>query len=757
VKQTVLTGYDHQNYTYGRLVRELALTRDPARLPLTEIQFNLERVGEGLQFDGLSAEFDTNPKRFVNFDIFLNIIESKDGLLLDCDYNTGLFDEATIVRWLGHYEALLEGMVADVARPVSRLPLLTANETEKLLVEWNHTGSDYPRDKSVVALFEQQAAEAPHATALVFGEQKLSYRELNERANSLAHHLRKLGVGNEEMVACCLERSADLIITILGILKAGAAYVPIDPALPRDRLQYMLDDSRARVMITQASLIKAGLKDFNVEMIAVDDPASPAWAESKANRPDRPGPEQLAYVMYTSGSTGRPKGVMVEHRAIVRLVKNTNYCQFGPQEVFIQFAPISFDASTFEIWGALLNGGRLVIMPPQSPSLDDLGRTIRENGVTTLWLTAGLFHVMVEQHLDDLRGLRQLLAGGDVLSPWHVRKLLEEAPSLRLINGYGPTEGTTFTCCHRFAPEAPVTDPVPIGRPISNTRIYLLDATLQPVPIGRAGELFIAGDGLARGYLNNPELTAEKYLTWTTPNGKVERLYRTGDQARFLPDGAVQFLGRRDNQVKLRGFRIELDEIEAVMRSHPDVRQACIVADRQGATVSRLIAYCVPAEKGRFDEAGLRTYLRTKLPPYMIPAVIVPMESLPLTANGKVDRSKLPSPEPGSSAQAREYVAPDTSKEKLLADIVSEVLGVKRVGVTDDLFELGADSLRVFQVTSRAVKAGLGITPRQVMQFRAIRAVLSEAEKAQSSSPAPITAIKRVAREKYRVNGGVQS
>ena len=646
-------------------------------------------------------------------------------------------------------------MIADVTRPVSALPLLTTAELRRMLIDWNDTRTDYPREKSVPAIFEEQAARTPDAIAISFGEARLNYHELNIRANRVAHHLRNMGIGKEEVVACCMERSIDLIIALLGILKAGACYVPIDPSIPMERFQYMLDDSRARVMLTQNSLINLGLKNLSIPMIALDHQASHIWSQNEGNPADLPGATDLAYVMYTSGSTGRPKGVMVEHRAIVRLVKTTNYCRLGPDEVLLQFAPASFDASTFEIWGALLNGGRLVVVPTQNPSLEDIGRQIREHGVTTLWLTAGLFHVMVEQHLDDLRPLRQLLAGGDVLSPRHLQRVLEEVPGLRLINGYGPTEGTTFSSCHTFSPGEPIPDPAPIGRPISNTRIYILDTALQPVPVGRAGELFIAGDGLARGYLNNAELTNERYLTWTLTDGMAERLYRTGDQARFLSDGTVQFLGRNDNQIKLRGYRIELGEIESVLRNHPDVRQTCVIAERQGVGVSRLIAYCVPVEPGRFDEPALREHLRSKLPQYMMPAVIMPLDLLPLTPNGKVDRAKLPSPELGASAKVRAFVAPRTPQETLLAEIVSGVLGLEKVGVTDNLFELGMDSLRVFQVTSRAAKAGLAITPRQVMQHRTIEAVLIEAGKAAVTVPTATT-IKRVSREKYRVTGDLQ-
>lgn len=750
LKETVLAGYEHQNYTYGRLVRKLAPHREPGRLPLTEVQFNLERVGERLGFDGAQAELDPNPKSFVNFDIFLNIRESKDGLALDCDYNSTLFDESTIARWLDHYRTLLEGMVSDATCPISRLPLLSAAEQQEILFDWNNTRTEYPRDRSVASLFEEQAARTPDATAVIFAETKVTYRELNARANQIAHYLRLLDIGEKRTVAFCLERSVELIVAALGILKADAAYVPIDPTLPRDRLQFLLDDTGARVMLTQSALVNRGLKNLNLTLLTLDDQASPICQQSDVNPKSDAGPDSVAYVMYTSGSTGRPKGVMIENRSIVRLVRDTNYCTFGPEEVFLQFAPASFDASTLEIWGPLLNGGSLVLMPPHNPSLEDIGRMIRTHGVTSLWLTAGLFHVMVDQHLDDLRLLRQLLAGGDVLAPGHVRQVIEGAPQLRVVNGYGPTEGTTFSCCYAFTPGATVTDPVPIGRPISNTRAYVLDENLQAVPVGVTGELFIAGDGLARAYLNSPELTAQKFFDWKLPNGSIERLYRTGDRVRLLADGNIQFLGRADNQIKLRGYRVELDEIEAVMRNHPNVRQGCVVPERQGAVVNRLIAYVVPTSGKGFDETTLREHLRSQLPQYMLPAVIVTLDALPLNPNGKVDRARLPSPEFTIGANARNFVAPTTPQEKLLSEIVAEVLSLPRVGVTDNFFELGADSLRIFQITSRANKAGLVVTPRQMLQHRTIQAVLADADKENASSSA-LAPIRRVARERYRV------
>ncbi len=758
VKKTVLDAYEHQSYTYGTLVRKLAVPRDPSRLPLMEVQFNLERLDAGRTLAGLKAEVDPNPKGAVNFDIFLNVVELDQGLKLDCDFNTDLFDEATIASWLGSLESLLlsvePGSSLDALgihpRPTSKEAMSVSPADLELLSRLNEAVTDYPRERSIVDLFEEQVEKAPGSTAVVSDELTLTYQQLNVQANQLANYLRDRGVKPEEMVAVCFERSVDLIVAIVGILKSGCAYVPLDPKFPKSRLDYILKDTGARFLVTQKALIDLGLSALSPELVALDDPKSPVSSAGDANPGLALGANNLAYTMYTSGSTGQPKGVLVEHRSVVRLVKNTNYCDFGPQEVFLQFAPIAFDASTFEIWGALLNGGSLVVLPPQPPSLEDLGRIIRTRNVTTLWLTAGLFHLMVEQHLEDLRPLRQLLAGGDVLSPWHIRQVLKKLPNLRLINGYGPTEGTTFTCCCTFEQNKELTDPVPIGVPISNTRVFIFDNNMQPVPVGRAGELFIGGDGLARGYLNSPELNATKFVTCLTPQASIERLYRTGDLARLLADGTIQFLGRNDNQVKLRGYRIELDEIEAVLRKHPRIRQACVIAERVGTAVSRLIAYYVAAEATTVSDSDIRQHLQSHMPDYMVPSAIVALEGFPLTANGKVDKAKLPAPVSTSASDPGKYIVPNTPQESLLANIVKEVLGVERVGVTDNLFQLGADSLHVFQITSRAAKAGLPITPRMVLQLRTIQDVLATLSKSDDATTiAP--AITRVAREKYRV------
>lgn len=521
-----------------------------------------------------------------------------------------------------------------------------SEELQKLLVDWNDTGTDYPRHLCINQLFEQQAERRPQAIALRFRDQQMTYEQLNYRANQVAHRLRRLGVGPEVMVGTLLERSLEMVVGLLGILKAGGAFVPFDANYPAERLAFMATDTKSPIMLVQSSVMQK-MAEGNwaaATLVSLDVDAADLKSESGDNLANVNTAESLAYVMYTSGSTGRPKGVMVDHRAVVRLVKNTNFVDLSEREVFLQFSPISFDASTLEIWAPLLNGGCLAIMPPETQSLDEIGAAIRRYGVTSMWLTAGLFNVMVEQRLDDLCPLRQLLVGGDVLSVTHIRKAVDGLPGCRLINGYGPTEGTTFTCCHTITREDAQSTSIPIGKPISNTQVYLLDSTLQPVPLGEPGELCVGGDGLARGYLNQPELTAEKFVSHPFSDEPGTRVYRTGDLARYRSDGTIEFLGRVDNQVKVSGFRIELGEIEAVLMEHLSVQSAVVVARQDAPGEKKLAAYVVL--RGLDDnKIELRAFLQKRLPAYMVPSELVVLTSLPLSPNGKVDRGALPAPQ----------------------------------------------------------------------------------------------------------------
>ncbi|WP_414512339.1 non-ribosomal peptide synthetase [Nostoc sp. PCC 9305] len=614
------------------------------------------------------------------------------------------------------------------------LPILKKSENN-LLIEWNNTQTDYPQQASIHQLFEAQVEKTPDAVALIFNNQHLTYRDLNHRANQLAKHLQSLGVGTEILVGICIERSLEMVVALLAILKAGGAYVPLDPGYPQERLAFMLSDTQVSVLLTQKELVTK-LPTHTALVICLDADWNTIAQNKKDNLSTSVTADNLAYVMYTSGSTGTPKGVSVIHRGVVRLVKETNYAQLTPEEVILQLAPISFDASTFEIWGCLLNGGRLVIYPPNTPSLEELGQIIQQYQVTTLWLTAGLFHLIVDEKIDALKSLRQLLAGGDVLSVPHAQKFLQTVQNCQLINGYGPTENTTFTCCHPITAPLQPDVSIPIGRPIANTQVYILDQNLQSVSIGEVGELYIGGDGLARGYLNRPDLTAEKFISHSFDGNLATRLYKTGDLARYLPDGNIEFLGRIDNQVKIRGFRIELGEIEREIAQHPDVREIAVLARQDEAGEKQLTAYIVPHYNSGYTHNKLRSFLQQRLPNYMVPSAFVMLESLPLTANGKVDRHKLPAPSRERPQLEQAYIAPQTDLERLLAGILSELLKIDRVGIDDNFFDLGATSISILQVAARIKQEiGIELPAVKLFQYSTIGSLANYLDSNQNSQP----------------------
>lgn len=713
-RTAILDALDCQQLTFGTLVKKLAIPRDLSRIPLVPVTFNLDvQLTEyQLNFDGFKAEVFSNPRTYENFEWAVNASETKNKLVLECQYNTNLFDAATIRRRMAEFEVLLEGIVANPECPLQNLPILTAAEQQQLLVEWNNTQTNYPESACIHQLFEVQAEQTPDAVALVFGEQQLTYKQLNCRANQLAHYLQTLGAGPEVLVGVCFDRSLDAIVSLLAILKAGAAYLPLDPAYPKERLDFMVSDAQISVLLTQQKLIER-LPDCGAKVVCLEAAREEINAQSEKNPASGANADNLAYVMYTSGSTGKPKGVCIVHRGVVRLVKDTNFASLTAAEVFLQLAPISFDASTLEIWGALLNGAKLAVFPAGSPSLAELGEAIRLYNVTILWLTAGLFHLMVDERIEDLKGLRQLLAGGDVLSVPHVQKLLREAPNCKLINGYGPTENTTFTCCAAIDSASQISNSVPIGRAIANTQVYILDRHLQPVPIGVPGELYAGGAGLARGYLNRPDLTAERFIPnpfinkesglENAENRSVSsllpssnRLYKTGDLARYLPDGNIEYLGRTDNQVKIRGFRIEVGEIEAVLAGHPDIAQVAIAVQLDASGNKCLAAYVVKSP-GQILAAGtLRSFLQERLPDYMIPAGFAFLEALPLNPNGKVDRRALASQKWQSASVAPNEIIAVSPRDKFefqVTKIWEKVLGINSIGIRDNFFEVGGHSL----------------------------------------------------------------
>ena len=703
-KEVFMEALEHRQCSFGRIVRALDLRYDAGRHPLAVVTFNVSRMREGLDFGDVAVEAMASKVSSLAFDLSFNVVETGDELRLDCRYSRALFEATTIRRWLGHFETLLAALAADPSCAVDRLPLLGDAERRQILEDWNATATDYPRDRTVHALFAEQAALTPDAVAVVQGGRTFSYGELDRQANQLAHRLRGLGARPGSLVGFCLERSPELLVALLAILKAGGAYVSFDPAYPPARLAAMIEDARPVVMLTTTAL-KNRLPDAAVPQLCFDEPefASVA-AEDDSRAPDvETGPESLAYVCFTSGSTGRPKGVCVPHRGVVRLVRGTDYARFAPDEVFLQLAPVAFDASTFEIWGALLNGARLVLFPAHAPTLAELGETIRRHGVTTLWLSAGLFQQVVEERCDCLQGVRQLLAGGDVLSPPHVRRVLEQFPGCRLINGYGPTENTTFTCCHPVTEKAAGRRAIPIGRPIANTRVYVLDERMQPAPIGVPGELYTGGDGLALGYLGRPELTAEKFVPDPFGGGPAGRLYKTGDRVRWLADGAIDFIGRIDSQVKIRGFRVELDEIEHALGRHPGLRTCAVVAQPGENGDKRLAACLVAASSPSPAPAELRRFLSGSLPDYMVPAEadFVFLDALPLDPNGKVDRRALAGLRAARPAPGNGRALPRDAVERQLAELWEEILGVSHVGLNDRFFELGGHSLLAMRLLAR--------------------------------------------------------
>ncbi len=733
VREVALGAYAHQELPFEKLVEELKPERSLSYTPLFQVVFAFQSANTpppplaGLRLSNRSIENTT-----AKFDLTFLATEREAGINCTFEYNTDLFEAGTIARMLEHLQRLFEVVVANPAQRVGDLTLLSAFERQQLLAEWNSTATKYPRQHCVHELFEAQAAQAPEATALVFEDRSVSYGELNERANQLAHRLRALGVGPEATVGVLLERSPELIVALLAILKAGGAYVPLNPAYPQERLALMREDAQLQVLITPETF--ADLHD-----------------EPRTNLDNYTTPANRAYVMYTSGSTGRPKGVNVEHRSIVRLVKNTNYADFSSSQIFLQFAPTTFDASTLEIWGSLLNGGRLVIMSPGTTTPEELGQVLQRHEVTTLWLTAGFFHLMVDENLAGLRTVKQMIAGGDVLSPAHIAKVLQEFPDSRVINGYGPTENTTFTCCHAMNAGDELGASVPIGRPIANTRVYLVNQRLQLVPAGVAGELLAAGDGLARDYLGDAALTAEKFIPDPFSGQPGGRLYRTGDLARYLADGTIEFLGRADQQVKIRGFRIEPEEIEYVLAQHPQVSRAVVQVKQDADGEKQLAAYVARNAERELTSEELREYLAAKLPDYMMPSAMMVLDELPLTANGKVDRSRLPELSEWQG-EREEYVAPATPLEELVCNIFAEVLGLPRIGAADNFFHLGGHSLSATRVLSR-VKEVVGpiVSLRDVFEAPTPTLLARRIDRAQNeldaSSQPEILPLSRVSRE----------
>lgn len=640
------------------------------------------------------------------------LVEPGPELMLHMVYDVSRFDAEAVIRMLGHLEMILRSMVTHSSETLSQVSLLTPAERQQLISDWNSTDEEYESHLAVHHLFQQQAAATPEAVAVAFEDQQLTYAELNERSNQLARYLRTLGVGPETLAGIFIDRSIEMVVGLLGILKAGAAYVPLDPAFPKERLAFMIDDSRVRVLVTTANLVNELPPKYSthsthsppatpLKIVALDSDASVIARESVENLAAGAGPENLAYVIYTSGSTGVPKGVEIGHRALTNFLCSVRRQPgLASEDILLSVTTLSFDIAALEIYLPLIVGARLVVLSREVAADGiQLGLQLTNSAATAMQATPSTWRMLIEAGWDGNKDLKAL-CGGEALPPELAKELL--ARGVTLWNMYGPTETTIWSAARKVEN---VDSPISIGRPMANTRIYLLDERQNPVPVGIAGELHIGGDGVARGYLNRPELTAEKFIPSPFSHDPGARLYKTGDLARYLrdgnPEGNIECLGRIDDQVKVRGFRVELGEIESTLRQHSLINDCVVVAREHTSGHKRLVAYVVAGEGQELSSRELREHLRAKLPDYMVPSMIVELKELPLTPNGKVDRRALPAPD--HDGQLREmFVAPRTPVEEGLARIWSEVLGVERLSIQDNFFDLGGHSLVAAQLISRA-------------------------------------------------------
>ena len=695
VRDTALEAVENQDLPFECLVRELRPIRDSSRNPLFQVNFTHQRsFAKAGSFGGVELVPIPSRSPGAIFDLHFFMVERAEGWRVTCDYSTDLFDRETARRMLGHFQRMLDDIAADPAAPVSRLELLTDAEKAVLLGEWAGRRADYPRDATVGQLFVETALAHPDRIALESGERQLRYGQLHAEATAIAKQLLDAGIARGELVGLCARPSFDMIAGLLGILLAGGAYVPLDPDYPAERFALLLEESGIRLALTTHADWQA-FGEWDGRLLRTPQ-CGRATALTELP-PVGSAATDPAYLLFTSGSTGKPKGVLVPHRGVVRLVRGNDFIAITPDDVFLQAAPLSFDASTLEIWAPLLNGGRLVV-PDKGNSLDAIAAAVRDKGVTTLWLTSGLFQVMIEEHADSLQGLRHLLAGGDVLSVPHVRRALEILPGTTLVNGYGPTENTTFTTCHRITAADVERTSIPIGKPLANTGVVLLDELGRPVPAGIPGELHTGGDGLAIGYHRDDALTAGKFIQ----HPQFGRLYKTGDLCRWLADGSIEFIGRRDQQVKVRGFRIELGEIESVLSSHPEVRQSKVAIRGDSSETKRILAWAMTEQGSLLDAAALAAWLAGRLPTFLRPDGVALVESFPVTANGKIDIAALPDPAKAPvTPGAKPFAAPEGETEQRLAALWSEMLGIPEIDRDDDFFALGGHSLLALRLFSR--------------------------------------------------------
>jgi amino acid adenylation domain-containing protein len=713
VRKAAFGAYEHQDVPFEKLVEVLHPDRDLSRSPLFQVMFAFQNMPrQARELPGLTVNPVEVKNETAKYDLSLYMWDEPRGLVARLEYNTDLFDGASMRRMLEHFETLLEGIIKNPEQCISDLPILTDGERHQLLIEKNDTGCELPKEQCVHRLFESQAARSPESVALVYEQQQLTYRELNARANQMAHYLRKLGVRPEMPVGICLERSEEMVIAVLGVLKSGAAYVPLDPFYPRERLALILEDAGISVLLTQEKLVE-DLPESVVTVVRVDSDREAIDQESKADSQIVTEPDNLAYVIYTSGSTGRPKGVEVSHRSVVNFLRSMRERPgLTERDILLAVTTLSFDIAGLELYLPLSVGARVVLAAAEvaadGPQLLEL---IEKCGATVMQATPATWRLLLESGWRT-GGCLKILCGGEAMPRDLADQLLDRGSSVW--NMYGPTETTVWSAIHRVEPRR---DMVSVGQPINNTQIYILDRYFKPVPVGAAGELCIGGAGLARGYKNRPELVAQQFIPHPFSADPGARLYRTGDVARYLGDGSIEFLGRIDHQVKIRGFRIELGEIEAVLGRHPAIAQVAVV-DKEFSGDKRLIGYVVANGEEVPNGSDLKDFLRKTVPEYMVPSVFIFLTRLPLTPNGKLDRKSLPDPTdcPDSTLGSEQYVSPRTAMEQSIAEIWQEVLGVDHVSVHDNFFDLGGHSLLSLKVIARMeAKIGQRIHPREMI------------------------------------------
>lgn len=733
IKESTLKAYDNQEYPFEELVEAIQVSRDVSRNPLFDVLFTLQNSGE-MQFKTEDLELVIIPSEHTtsHFDLSISMQAIGDSYGIIFEYCTDLLKEETMQRMMKHFVVILEQIIENPDKRIKDIEVVTESEKETVLYTFNETKSEYPRDKSVHQLFEEQVTRTPKAVAVVFGDKEITYEVLNQRANQLARRLREEGVKPNDYVGIMVEKSIEMIIGILGIIKAGGAYVPIDSMYPEDRIGYILNDCKGKVVITDdvGMEILRNVKEKTRESLGNQKEAKALnlfdkdiYRDLSTNIDNISSPEDICYLIYTSGTTGKPKGAMVEHKSVNRLVKNTNYVDFNDVRI-LQTGALSFDASTFEIWGPLLNGGRLYLAERDAfMNANMLKEMINIHNINIMWLTAALYNQLITENLTVFDGLEYLLIGGEKLSYKHVKKFKEANKKTKLINGYGPTESTTFTTTYEITDKSAM---IPIGKPISNTRVYILNGN-NLCGIGMPGELCIAGDGLAKGYLNQPELTKEKFVENPYVNG--ERIYRTGDVARWLPDGNIEYLGRIDEQVKIRGFRIELGEIESVIKKQEGILDAAVIV-RENETGNKALCGYIVSEKA-MDIDKIKEHIRKELPDYMIPAFMIQIQSLPVTKNGKLDKRALPQIDMVSKEN---FVAPKNEIEEALVSIFEEVLGIESIGIKDNFFDLGGDSIKAIRVVSKMREVGYEINVRNILVEGVVEKIAITVEKMKDNS-----------------------